>query len=147
MVGNRTATLALGLGTLMWTGCAGPMQGGAERTVIEPSGQGSALFSSAVRAGGLVFLSGVIGRDGPDGVAGATRQALEGVRERVEASGATMADVVQCTVYLTDMEDYGAMNEAYAEYFVADPPARTAIAVEEVPASALLEIACIAAVP
>jgi len=123
------------------------MQAGSGRTVIEPTGQGSALFSSAVQAGQILFLSGVIGRDGPDGVQGATRQALDGVRDRVEAAGATMADVVQCIVYLTNMEDYGAMNEAYAEYWPSEPPARTAIAVSEVPASAILEIACIAAVP
>lgn len=140
-------TLALVIGSFTIGGCAGPAQDGMGRTVIEPSGQGSALFSSAVRAGDLVFLSGVIGRDGPDGVQGATRQALEGIRERVEASDATMADVVQCTVYLTDMDDYGAMNEVYSEYWTSDPPARTAVAVQEVPASAILEIACIAAVP
>lgn len=140
-------TLALVIGALTIGGCAGPTQDGMGRTAIEPSGQGSALFSSSVRAGDLVFLSGVIGRDGPDGVQGATRQALEGVRERVEASDATMADVVQCTVYLTDMDDHGAMNEAYSEYWTSDPPARTAVAVQAVPASAILEIACIAAVP
>lgn len=140
---HRTHILFVLFSLLVVGGCSGPMQDSGGRTAIEPA----ALFSSAVRTGNIVFLSGVIGRDGPDGVQGATRQALDTVSDRVEAAGATMADVVQCTVYLTDMEHYGAMNEAYAEYWPSEPPARTAIAVAEVPASAILEIACIAAMP
>ena len=57
-----------------------------------------------------------------------------------------MADIVQCTVFLTDIDDYQEMNEAYVEYFPSELPARTAIAAVAVPASAQMEIACIAAI-
>jgi 2-iminobutanoate/2-iminopropanoate deaminase len=77
----------------------------------------------------------------------ATRNALEGIRARVEEVGATMADIVQCTVFLTDIENYQEMNEAYVEYFPSEPPARTTIAAVAVPASAQMEIACIAVIP
>lgn len=125
------------------SGCSSAAQSSGGRTAINPGG----LFSQSVRSGQIVFLSGMIGRDGPDGVQGATRGALDSVQGAVEAAGGTMADIVQCTVYMTDMEQYGEMNEAYGEYWPSEPPARTAIAISEVPAGAILEIACIAAVP
>lgn len=131
---------------LLVAGCASGT-GPAPEPHREAFGTASPLFSGAVRTGNLVFTSGVIGRVGGDGIQGATRQALEGVRERVEAGGATMADVVKCTVFLVDMNDYQAMNEAYVEFFPGDAPARTAVAVRELPAQADVEVECIAAVP
>lgn len=131
-------------------GCAPGRIGesGARRTVVDPPAGGStALYSAGVRAGNLLFLSGVVGRSDRGDVQEATRDALDGVRERAAAIQVAMTDLVQCTVFLTDIEDYAQMNEAYVTYFPAEPPARTAIAVDAVPASGLLEIACIAAVP
>lgn len=107
---------------------------------------GSGLFSASVRTGDLIFLSGVIGRS-DEGIQEATRQSLRSVRERIEAAGATMADLVQCTVLLIDIDDYQGMNEAYLEFFPSDPPARTAVAVQALPANAQVEVACIAAAP
>ena len=115
---------------------------------MDPPGGGStALYSAGVSASNLLFLSGVVGSSETGDIGEATRDALDGIRERAGAADVTMADLVQCTVFLTDIDDYAPMNEAYASYFPAEPPARTAIAVTAVPASALLEIACIAAVP
>jgi len=113
----------------------------------EAVGGGSALFSGAVRAGNLVFTSGVIGRS-PDGdIGAATRQALSGVRDRLEAGGSSMAQAVKCTVFLVDMDDYQAMNAAYVEFFPDSPPARTAVAVLELPAQAQVEVECVGMVP
>lgn len=114
------------------------------KEIVNPGGGAvTTPYSPGVRSGHLLFLSGVIGRGeiGP-----ATRQALEGVQERLAAANLGMADVVKCTVFMIDMDDYQGMNQVYAEFFTADPPARSAIAVQALPASARVEIECIAAV-
>ncbi len=128
--------------------CAPHVEAGPRRAVVDPPGGGSTeLYSAAVRTGNLLFLSGVVGRSDRGDIPEATRNALDGIRDRAAAAGVTMADLVQCTVFLTDIDDYGQMNDAYVGYFPSEPPARTAIAVDAVPADAQLEIACIAAVP
>ena len=140
----RAAAAVPSLAFLLAGGCAP----GAPRSVVDPPGGGStALYSAGVSASNLLFLSGVVGSSETGDIGEATRDALDGIRERAGAAEVTMADLVQCTVFLTDIDDYAPMNEAYASYFPAEPPARTAIAVTAVPASALLEIACIAVVP
>ncbi|MEX2530624.1 MAG: RidA family protein [Gemmatimonadota bacterium] len=120
---------------------------GIHKEVINPSGgEITTPFSPIVRTGDLLFLSGVIGRSTNGDIGAATRQALEGIRSRLEAADATMDDVVKCTVFLVDMDDYQGMNEVYAEFFPPPaPPARSAIAVRALPASAQIEIECIAA--
>jgi 2-iminobutanoate/2-iminopropanoate deaminase len=102
-------------------------------------------YSQGVRAGGLVFTSGQIpltptGDLVQDDVARAARQALENVRAVLAAGGATMKDVVKVTVYLTDMAQFGAVNEVYAQFFAEPFPARTCVAVAGLPRGALLEI-------
>jgi 2-iminobutanoate/2-iminopropanoate deaminase len=106
---------------------------------------GNRLFSAAVRHGDTLYLSGIIGRSETGDVTEATREAMDGVEARLQASGRTMADLLKCTVYLTDMTHYGEMNAAYADYFASDPPARTAIAVAALPFEALVEVTCVAA--
>lgn len=110
------------------------------------------VFSSAVRSGDLIFLSGAIGAlpglpvelvEG--GVGPETRQALENLQEVIEAAGGTLADMIKCTVFLADMADYAAMNEVYLEYFPSDPPARSALAARGLAFDARVEIECIAA--
>lgn len=118
------------------------------KEAINPSGDPiTTPYSPMVRSGNLVFLSGVIGRAGDGGAAEATRQAMDGVQQRLEAIDATMDDLVKCTVFMVDIGDYGAMNEVYAGYFPGDPPARSALAVRALPAQATVEVECIAAVP
>lgn len=110
-------------------------------------------FSPAVRAGGFIFLSGAVGnRRGtrelvPGGVAAETRQALENLRAALRAADADMVDVVKCTVFLADMRDYEAMNQAYAAYFRSRPPARTTAGVNGLALGARVEIECIARDP
>jgi 2-iminobutanoate/2-iminopropanoate deaminase len=149
---SAAALAALCLLSLSLPGCESPEGGqepaaGPHKEVINPAGGPvTTPFAPLVRTGNLLFLSGVIGRSGDDGIGHATRQALENIRGRLEYAGATLDDVVKCTVFLVDMGDYQEMNRAYAEFFPANPPARSAVAVRELPVQADVEIECIAAV-
>lgn len=114
----------------------------APKQVLVP---GNHLYSAAVRQGDTIWLAGVIGRSETGDIQEATRQAMEAVKTNIEKAGGTMADLVKCTVFMTDIEQYGPMNEVYATYFESDPPARTAIAVSALPFGALVEVTCVAA--
>jgi 2-iminobutanoate/2-iminopropanoate deaminase len=72
---------------------------------------------------------------------------MENMRTVLEAAGASLSDVVKCTVFLSDMADYGAANEAYIAFFPGAPPARSAVAVSGLALGALLEVECIAVDP
>lgn len=145
MVGSTVMALSLVLGGCATGGTGGDP--GPVRQTINHTGQPMGpLFSPIVRTGDLYFLSGVIGRSADGEIGAATRQAMDGVRTRLEAVGATMDDLVKCQVFLVDMDDYQGMNEVYASYFTGDPPARTALAVRALPANAQVEVTCIAAV-
>jgi 2-iminobutanoate/2-iminopropanoate deaminase len=111
------------------------------------------VYSVAVRAGDQVFVSGMTGvKPGTQdivegGVDAQTRQALENIRTSLQSAGAALRDVVECTVFLTDMADYAAMNTVYVEFFPADPPARAAVAVTALPRpAARVEIKCSAVI-
>jgi 2-iminobutanoate/2-iminopropanoate deaminase len=126
----------------------------AGRTVVEMPGVLEGLpFSPAVRAGGLIFLSGQIGvRPGEmrlveGGLEPETRQTLENVRAVLAAAGASLADVVKCTVFLADIEEWPAFNAIYAEYFPENPPARAAMAASGLALEARVELDCIAVDP
>ena len=101
-------------------------------------------FRPAVAAGGWLAVSGQIGitDDGElaDGAGAQTASALQHLRLVVESHGATLADVVKTNVFLTSMDDYADMNEAYAAVFASDQPARSAVAVHQLPLGALVEI-------
>ena len=77
-------------------------------------------------------------------MAAQARQALINVQKVLAAAGCTMNDVVKCTVFLTDMNDYGTVNEVYGEFFTENPPARSAVAVAGLPIGALVEIEAVA---
>jgi len=160
--GRRGVTLLAGLALLQ--GCTLEQRTDREQATGEPESlkeivevPGVArlpVFSPAVRAGDVVYLSGQIGappggeiRLVEGGVGAETRQALENLRAAVEAAGGTMADMVKCTVFLADMGDYAAMNEVYLEFFPQDPPARSALAAAGLAFDARVEIECIAVVP
>src|SRR5439155_20420261 len=104
-------------------------------SVIHGPGEVQGLpFSSAVRAGDLLFLSGQIGNvpgtrqlaDG--GIAGQTRQGLENIKAVVVFAGSSLDRVVKCAVFVADIQDFAAMNAVYATYFPNDPPARPTVA-------------------
>ena len=107
-------------------------------------------YSQAVDCGPFVFASGQIPIDPatgniPEGITEQTRQSLSNVKAILEAAGLTMDNVVKTTVYLADMGDFAAMNAVYAEAFNAPYPARSAVAVRELPKKVLVEIEVLAA--
>jgi 2-iminobutanoate/2-iminopropanoate deaminase len=143
--------LALGAAALSSAAPAAHAQG-AKQVINAPSAR-PGLLSTAVRVGDVVFLSGTLGtKPGGGGLAdggieGQTRQALENVKSAVTLAGGTMADIAKCTVFLTDVANFQAMNGVYREFFPTDPPARTTVAVAGlVVQGALIEIECIAAI-
>ncbi len=107
-------------------------------------------YSQAIRAGGLLFLAGQLALDPATGqfLAGdiktQARRALENLAAVLEAAGSSMDRVVKTTVFLKDMNDFGAMNEEYASFFRELPPARTTIQAGRLPRDALVEIDLIA---
>lgn len=96
-------------------------------------------YSPAVRAGDFIYVSGQISIDPMTGqvisgdVQVETRQVLTNIKNILEGCGATLADVVRCGVFLTNVDDFKAMNEVYAEFFGEAKPARTTIAVAALP--------------
>ena len=107
-------------------------------------------FSEAVRAGNLLFLSGMLGTDStgrlaPGGVGPETRRTLENIRAALARNGLTMNDVVKCTVFLADIAEWGAMNQVYATFFPESKPARSAVGGTGLVRNARVEIECIAA--
>lgn len=131
----------------------GPASGAPDKEVVDVPGVASLpVFSSAIRSGDFIFLSGAIGTvPGEElqlvegGIGSETRQTLENLSDVIEAAGGTMEDMVKCTVFLADMDDYEAMNEVYLEFFPSDPPARSALAAAGLAFDARVEIECIAA--
>jgi 2-iminobutanoate/2-iminopropanoate deaminase len=110
-------------------------------------------YSHAVSAAGLLFCSGQIPLDPESGeLVGSTpaEQAvhcLDNLRAVCAAAGATLEDAVRLTVYMTDLGAFSEVNDAYGEYFPADPPARVAIGVAALPKGAQVEIDAIVALP
>lgn len=123
-----------------------------DKVVIIPAGGAKPLapYSPGIRAGNFVFTAGQIALDPETGklidgdVQAQTRQALENLGKVLAAGGASFDSVVKTTVFLTDIKDYGAVNEVYGEYFTDDPPARSAVQVAALPAGAAVEIEAVA---
>ena len=108
-------------------------------------------YSQAVKSNGFLFASGQVALDprtnefiGGD-IRQQTERAMENIKAVVEAAGSNLHHVVKTTVFLKDMNDFAAMNEAYGEYFTAAPPARSTVQVARLPKDALVEIEVIAA--
>lgn len=108
-------------------------------------------YSQAIEANGFVFASGQLPIDpatnafAEGGVKEQTRQSLTNVQQVLKAAGLDLSHVIKTTVYLSDMADFAAMNEVYAEFFNKPYPARSAVAVKTLPKNALVEVECIAA--
>lgn len=108
-------------------------------------------YSQAVEANGLVITSGQLPIDPatgafPEGIAAQAKQSLTNVKAVLEAAGTDMDHVLKTTVFLKDMNDFGAMNEVYATFFTEGQfPARSAVEVARLPKDALVEIEVIAA--
>ena len=111
-----------------------------------------APYSQAVKSNGLIFLAGQIGLNpatkklAEGGFEAETVQILENIKAVLMASGATLNDVVNTTIYVKDMKNFARVNEIYGKYFTTDFPARTTVGVADLPGGASIEIAVVAAV-
>ncbi len=115
---------------------------------LEP---GSLPFSKVVEANGFVFLAGQIGdvpgSNGPvpGGIEAETRAMLDNVGRLLGAVGLDFSAVVKCTVYITDFDEFAAMNAIYRAYFPTDPPVRATVGVSRLALGARIEIEVLAA--
>lgn len=103
-------------------------------------------YSPAVEAGDLIFVSGQVPVDGTTGkivegdIQDQVKQCFVNLKKVLDTAGVSFDNIVKSTVYLTDIADFKAVNEIYAQYFNAPYPARTAIAVAALPLGAGVEI-------
>jgi len=122
------------------------------KKIIKSSDAPAAIgpYSQAVEAGGMLFISGQVAIDPATGklVEGGIREQTEQVLKNIGAilneAGYGFNDVVKSTCLLSDIADFGVMNEVYAGYYTQDYPARAAYAVRDLPLGALIEIETIA---
>jgi 2-iminobutanoate/2-iminopropanoate deaminase len=125
-----------------------------QRTQISTTKAPAAIgpYSQAIRYGQFVYTSGQVALDPATGqlvgedVQAQTHRALQNLQAVLNSTGISLANVVKTTVFLTRMSDFEAMNEVYSTYFGSPAPARSTIAVAELPKQASVEIECIAIV-
>lgn len=118
------------------------------RTTRAPAAIGP--YNQAILAGDTLYCSGQIAIEPETGVLvtstleAETEQVLKNLGAVLRSAQLDYEDVVRCTVYLTNIDDYALVNEIYAQYFREDPPARETVAVNALPRGARVEISCIA---
>ncbi len=109
-------------------------------------------FSSAVKAGDFIFVSGnggFVDKDGREvkGIKAQTKQCLENIKQVLEAAGSSLSDVVKVNVFITNTVDFAQMNEIYGDYFTKDRPARSTVVTGLVRPDMLIEVECVAYKP
>lgn len=122
------------------------------KTVIATTNAPSAIgpYSQAVKCDGLIFSSGQIALDPTSGalvvgsIEAETRRVLDNLGAVLQAAGSSFDRVLKTTIYLTDMNDFAAVNAVYSEYFPKDPPARATVQVAGLPKGVRVEIDAIA---
>lgn len=120
------------------------------RTERAPAPLNGAPYNQAIKANGMVFVSGQIALDPTTGklidgnVEAQAEMCLKNMAAILEEAGSSMDSVVKTTVLLADIGDFGAVNAVYSKFFSVEPPARAAFAVKDLPGGALVEIDCIA---
>ena len=119
----------------------------ARETVATDAAPGAiGPYSQAVRHAGVLYCSGQIALDPRSGepvgdsVADETRQCLRNLAAVCEAAGTDLSRALRLTIYTTELGEFASINEAYAEFFAADPPARAAVGVAALPKGARVEI-------
>ena len=125
-----------------------------DRKVIKSEKAPQALgpYSVAIQAGMFVFTSGQLGLDPatgnlvPGGIEAETRQALTNLRHVLADSGSGLETAVKTTVFLKDMAEFAKMNAVYAEFFPANPPARSTVQIAALPKGGAVEIEVVALV-
>ena len=107
-------------------------------------------YSPAIIAGNQLFVSGQIPLNPLDGtfknetIEEATKQVMENLKSIILAAGFTMNEVVKCSIFLKDLNNFSAVNQVYASYFGETPPARETVEISRLPMDAIVEISCIA---
>lgn len=127
-------------------------ENGTKRTRIRTSHAPAAIgpYSQAVLAGDTLYCSGQIGIDPStthvveSSIEDETDQVLTNLGAVLNAASMTFANVVKCTVFVVDMNDYAVINDVYARYFSEEPPARETVEVSGLPRGVRVEISCIA---
>lgn len=122
------------------------------KQAIQPASTPKAIgpYSQAVRAGNFIYVSGQLPFDTVTGamigndIAAQTKKALENLYVILHDNGYSLSDVVKTTVYLKDLNGFGAMNEVYAQFFIDEYPARAAFEVARLPKDAMIEIEAVA---
>jgi 2-iminobutanoate/2-iminopropanoate deaminase len=110
-------------------------------------------YSQGIRANGLVFTAGQVAFDPATqeivegGISAQTDRVLQNLAAILKAAGCSLRDVLRCTVFLKNMDDFAAMNAVYGKYFEAAPPARSTVEVSRLPKDVLVEIDMIALAP
>lgn len=107
-------------------------------------------YSQAVRVGDWIYVSGQVALDAESGelveggIEAHTRKILRNIETILEAAGASLDDVVKTSIYLTDLGDFGQVNQTYGEFFAEEPPARTCVQVAALPKGAPVEMEAVA---
>jgi reactive intermediate/imine deaminase len=147
---KKLAALASLAAVALLSGCASAPKQIHSTTEVYPA---IGPYSQMVQAGNLVFLAGVIPLNkAGNAVQGTTieeqtRLTLDYIGAKLKSQGMGFENVVMSTVYMKNLNDFGAMNKIYAEYFKSAPPARATVEVARLPRDVLIEIAVIAAKP
>lgn len=146
LTGAGAVTLAVPAGALAAKGKA------TKKVIYKPGEEPSPerILSSGIQFGNLLFVSGAGAHDpkthkvveGP--FSNQVRQCLENVKTVVEAAGSSMDRVLKCLVFLTDISTFQEMNKVYHTFFPTNPPARSTVAVKDLPGESPIEIECIA---
>ncbi len=148
---NRAA--ATGVTTVALAAGAKAKEPPARKKVINRPGEQSTpatILSPGIQYGKLLFVSGQGAHDPkthkvvPGPFPNQVRQCLENLKSVLEAAGSSLDRVLKCLVFLTDIGNFQAMNEVYHTFFPANPPARSTVAVKELPGESPVEIECIA---
>lgn len=106
-------------------------------------------YSQAIEVNGMVYTSGIIPVDPatgniPDGSVAQAEQAFTNLKNLLEAAGTDISQVIKTTVFIKEMNDFGAINEVYAKYFTEPYPSRSCVEVARLPKDVMLEIEAIA---
>ena len=107
-------------------------------------------YSQAVQVGDTIYVSGQIALDPETGelinenITEETHAVMKNMEAILRAAGFGFAQVAKCTIFIRDMGQFGAINEAYGQYFKSDPPARVTVEVSKLPKNVQVEISCIA---
>ncbi|MEK6476105.1 RidA family protein [Catalinimonas sp. 4WD22] len=108
-------------------------------------------YSQAIKSGNMLYVSGQIALDTASGelindnITEETHQVMKNLESILRAAGADFSQVVKCSIFVKNMDDFATVNEAYGQYFKQNPPARETVEVSRLPKNVNVEISCIAA--